>query len=141
MGMNSPIVVGRLATVTLAFASIVAVGCGETSTTLTGAATYNGAPVESGTITFTPSASGTPFGGKIVDGKYAVEKATAGKYTVIVRADRNNEGPLTREQAAQPSSSSPPNYIPEDAAGNSQTVDVTGGAQTLDFALTGPPRK
>ena len=32
-------------------------------------------------------------------------------------------------------------YIAEDAAGNSQEVDVSGDSQTLDFAITGPPRQ
>jgi hypothetical protein len=34
----------------------------------------------------------------------------------------------------------PVDYIPEDAAGNNQTFDIQGGAQTIDFAITGPPR-
>jgi hypothetical protein len=34
----------------------------------------------------------------------------------------------------------PADYIPEDAEGNSQTVEIESGANTLDFALKGPPR-
>jgi hypothetical protein len=34
----------------------------------------------------------------------------------------------------------PVDYIPEDAQGNNQTFEIEGGAQTIDFAITGPPR-
>jgi hypothetical protein len=46
---------------------------------------------------------------------------------------------LAKAQAGAPPQS--PNYIPENAQGNGQTVEITAGDQTLDFALTGPPRK
>lgn len=36
--------------------------------------------------------------------------------------------------------SEPADYIPEDAQGNSSVVEIEPGEQTLDFAITGPPR-
>jgi hypothetical protein len=123
-------------------------GCADKGdSTLEGAVTYNGEPVPSGSISFMPSAGvGVPFGAKIVDGRYAAEKASAGKFKAIVTGDRVGATPKTREEAeamakanqGKPVSAS---YIPEDAAGNLQEVDVTGASQTLDFAITGPPRQ
>jgi len=124
----------------VALALIATAGCGgSASSELSGNVTYNGAPVESGTIAFTPAGgTGVPFGAKISAGKYTAEKATAGSFVAVVSADNANAGPLTREQAAQQQSA--PNYIPENATGNSQTVEVATG-QPLDFTITGPPRK
>ena len=123
------------------------VGCSSKSgSTLEGAVTYNGEPVASGTISFMPSGgAGTPFGAKIVDGRYAADKASAGKFKALVTGDRVGATPKTREEAealAKANQGQPvsPNYIPEDAAGNAQEVDVTGAAQTLDFDVKGPPR-
>src|SRR6218665_3244373 len=126
----------------VALACIAMPGCGgNASPELSGNVTYNGAPVESGTVAFTPAGgAGVPFGAKISAGKYTAEKATAGSFVAVVSADSANAGPLTREQAAQQKSATSPNYIPENATGNSQTVEVVIG-QPLDFAITGPPRK
>lgn len=126
----------------LAGCCLLAAGCGrgDDAVGLKGSVTYNGAPVESGTITFTPTSGGTTFGAQVVNGSYTAEKAASGNYTALVRADRANTGPMTREQAAQQASAPPPNYIPETADGNSQTVEVPSGGGTIDFKITGPPR-
>lgn len=117
------------------------IGCGGSGgSTLNGGVTYNGAPVEAGVITFQPVAGGAPFGAKVNDGKYSVEKFTAGKYTASVSAiGAPGSGPRTREEAARNPNYSP-NYIPGDAVGNKQVVDIAEGGQTLDFTLTGSPR-
>lgn len=126
----------------LAAACLAALGCsgGDGSTALSGSVTYNGAPVESGSIVFTPEGAGTTFGAQVVDGKYTAEKASIGKFTALVRADRANAGPMTREQAAQQTNAPPPNYIPETAEGNTRTIEITEVGQTIDFTITGPPR-
>lgn len=132
----------RLALVTSVITMATAFGCGAGSggSALNGVVTYNGVTVEAGVISFSPVGSGARFGAKVIDGKYSVEKFTPGKYVAIVSAiGAPGSGARTREEATrQPSSS--PNYIPEDAAGNKQTVDVASGGQTFDFILTGPPR-
>jgi hypothetical protein len=125
-----------------------AVGCGQgASTSLSGSVTYNGAPVENGSVSFAPVGGGTSFGAEIVDGRYAAEKPTPGKFQVLIRADRPAQIVKTREEAErqlEANAGNPlvsANYIPEDAAGNGQQVEIKSGSQTLDFALTGPPRQ
>ena len=129
----------QLALLGLLVAPLAGCGGGDSSS-LTGKVTYNGAPVEAGSVTFMPEGSGTPFGGIIVDGAYTAEKVNAGKFRALVKANAVSTGPLTREQAAEMAKAPSPNYIPENAAGNAQSVEVTGGGQVLDFTITGPPR-
>jgi hypothetical protein len=124
------------------------VGCGGGDASgVSGAVTYNGEPVEDGYVTFSPTGSGNSFGAKVVDGQYAAKNDKAGQFTVLVQGNRIDQVPKTREEAeriAKAQAGKPPqspNYIPEDAEGNNQTVEITGGEQTLDFALTGPPRQ
>lgn len=123
------------------------VGCGGGSgSSLEGAVTYNGEPVQSGSISFMPVGGvGTPFGAKIVDGRYETEKVFAGKFKATITGNRSSAMPKTREEAeamakanqGQPVSVS---YIAEDAPGNAQEIEVTGADQTLDFTINGPPR-
>jgi hypothetical protein len=123
-------------------------GCGGSDVgALSGAVTYNGEPVEDGYITFSPTSSGNSSGAKVVNGQYVAENDQVGEFKVLVTGNRLGQVPKTREEAerlAKAQAGKPPlspNYIPEDAEGNNQTVEITGGEQTLDFALTGPPRK
>lgn len=124
--------------ITLSF--VVGCGSGAGGSQITGEVSYNGAPLEAGFVSFASVGGGAaPFGAKVIDGKYSADKAKPGQYIATVSATRSaSAGPLTREELAKNPNYSP-NYIPEDAAGNKQTVDVVVGAQ-LDFALTGPPR-
>ena len=124
----------------LAFAMAMMLGCGGSGgSTLTGKVTYNGQPLDSGFISFAPAGGGASFGAAVVDGAYSAEKAAPGKYVATISATRSPSlPPLTRDELAKNPNYSP-NYIPEDAAGNKQTVDVVAGGQ-LDFAVTGPPR-
>jgi hypothetical protein len=118
-------------------------GCGQ-SGGLTGSVSYNGQPVERGSIAFSPvDGKGPVFGGKIENGKFDIPTAHAGKKRAVVRGIREGVVPQSREEAdaaAKAGTFKLPDYIAEDAAGNSQEVDVSGGGQTLDFAITGPPR-
>ncbi|QDT74451.1 hypothetical protein I41_36470 [Lacipirellula limnantheis] len=122
-------------------------GCGGSGEPkLEGAVTYNGEPVASGSLSFMPVAGGTPFGAKVVDGRYVADKPSTGKFKVMVSGNRITTVPKTREEAdalarQNQGRSLPANYIPEDAAGNAQEVNVSGGGETLDFAITGPPRE
>jgi hypothetical protein len=125
-------------------------GCGSKPAEVTGTVTYNGQPVESGSVSFRPQGAGTGFGAQIVDGKYTATKIYPGKMLALIRGANKSVVPLTHEEsdrlAAEARASGKPlagsaEYIPEDAQGNKQVVDITGGQQTLDFAITGPPRK
>jgi hypothetical protein len=137
----------------LATLTIVA-GCGEKASTVTGKVTYNGEPVAKGTITFTPSdGMGQVFAARIENGVYNIPNAQPGKRKVEVRGLRDVKFALSSEEAARLANEAraagnmgadvadPTDYIPADAAGNNTEVEVTNGDQTLDFEVTGPPRR
>ncbi len=134
-------------TLSLLTAMFAIVGCdgGDSAQRVSGSVTFNGQPVESGYITFSPTSAGQSFAAPIVGGKYSSDKAAAGSYQVLVTA--TNDAPIaaSREEAAKQSAErrkkGPPQHIPENATGNGQTVEVKDVDQTLDFALTGPPRQ
>jgi hypothetical protein len=121
---------------------------------VSGAVTYNGESVESGSISFQPAAgTGAGFGAQIVEGKYTVEKVRPGKYVALLRGVHKQLAPQSTEEAIRQYEEAKAagrttldhfgqkaDYIPEDAEGNSQTVEINSGANTLDFALKGPPR-
>lgn len=119
------------------------VGC-QQSDLLQGKVTYNGEAVKKGSITFlSADGEGSGFSAQIADGAYASDRLKLGKHIAIVRGVEN-AGPVSKEESIKQRQTNPHglarDYIPEDAKGNSQRVDITGGAQTLDFALEGPPR-
>jgi hypothetical protein len=142
----------RLFATFIALASLSFAGC-QRSSSISGAVTYNGEPVEKGSIAFQPAdGTGSGFGAQIVNGKYSVENAHPGKHIALIRGVHKRVAPQSTEEAIRQYEAAkaagkatldhygqPADYIPDDAEGNSQTVDVEGGA-TLDFALTGPPR-
>lgn len=119
------------------------VGC-QQSDTLQGKVTYNGEAVQKGSITFlSADGEGSGFSAQIAEGAFTTDRLKLGKHIAIVRGVEN-AGPVSKEQSIRERQSNPQglatDYIPEDAKGNSQSVDITGGAQTLDFVLEGPPR-
>jgi hypothetical protein len=134
---------------------LAAVGCGDQATTITGKVTYNGEPVEMGAISFLPTdGKGQIFAAQILDGAYSVPKAAPGSRTVNIRGTKkvnfgqSSEEAIRLSQEAQAAGhawaghvSEPADYIPDDAEGNNQTVEIARGEQTLDFNLKGPPRK
>jgi hypothetical protein len=133
--------------------SVPLAGC-EQRNSLTGAVTYNGDPVEKGAISFQPAGgAGTGFGATIVDGKYTVDKVLPGQYIASIRgvhvklAPQSTEEAIKQYEAAKAAGKAtldhygqPADYIAEDAEGNSKTVDIESGSDTLNFALKGPPR-
>jgi hypothetical protein len=131
----------------LAVSLLGAGGCGEAGgPSLSGSVTYNGEPVEDGFVTFSPTGSGTSFAAKVTGGKYAPEKVYPGEFKVLVQGTRAVVVPKTREEAEQLAKANAgkppqsPDYISVNAEGNGQTVEVKEGDQTLDFAITGPPK-
>jgi hypothetical protein len=125
--------------------ALAVTGCKQ-SNSLSGTVTYNGDSVENGTITFASAdGSGPGFGVQIVDGKYNTDKVRLGNHRAYVRGFKKSET-LTREEFMEMREKAgkrvglPVDYIPEDAEGNNQTFDIKGGAQTIDFEITGPPR-
>ncbi len=122
-----------------------AAGC-QQHDSLYGTVTYNGEPVEKGSILFmSADGYGSGFGAQVRDGSYSTEQVKLGKHVAIVRGLEKpaviskDESIQQRQQNDNPHGLNV-DYIPEDADGNSRTVDVEGGEQALDFALEGPPR-
>jgi hypothetical protein len=125
--------------------ALILVGC-QQQDSLSGAVTYNGEPVENGTIIFASADGGGPgFGADVVDGKYTAEKVRRGGHRAHVRGF-TKAPKLTGKELEEWRLKAgrrvglPVDYIPEDAEGNNQTFDIKGGAQTIDFNITGPPR-
>jgi hypothetical protein len=132
--------------VLIIFGSVGFLGCVHADS-LSGSVTYNGEPVENGSITFASAdGSGPGFGAKVVDGRYKTDKVRRGQHIVYVRG-LTKAPRLTREVFAKLREQSgkraglPVDYIPENAAGNSQTLEIEGGRQVLDFKIKGPPRR
>jgi len=121
-------------------------GC-QKKTSVNGAVTYNAKPVENGYISFSPKKGGTAVAGEITDGKYSIPEATPGSYTaIIVGRKKINHYSTSAEAYANAAKSGghvaeAADYIAPEAAGNNKQVDINAGAQTLDFAVTGPPPK
>jgi hypothetical protein len=119
-------------------------GCGQADS-VSGKVTYNGEPVEKGSVTFSSAdGSGPGFGAQVVNGQYKAEKVRLGPHKAHVRG-LTDAPPLTRDDFAKQQQQDnryglPVDYIPEDAEGNQQTVEITSGGNTVDFELKGPPR-
>jgi hypothetical protein len=120
-------------------------GCGA-SDSVRGTVSYNGEPVEMGTIAFqSADGSGPGFGAEVVNGQYKADKVRRGKHVAVVRG-LTKAPPVTKEQFAQHHEQRdnkyglPVDFIADNAEGNRQTIDVEGGAQTFDFEIKGPPR-
>jgi hypothetical protein len=131
---------------------LMQVGC-QQSNTLSGAVTYNGEPVQKGSIAFQSADGGRSFGADIASGRYKVDMSHPGKHTVLIRGVHERQAPQSTEEAIRQYEEAkaagkatldhygqPADYVPEDAEGNSQTIEIQPGAQTVDFALSGPPR-
>jgi hypothetical protein len=143
----------RLVLVVAAMGVAALLGCSRTNS-LTGSVTYNGESVGKGSITFQPAdGKGQGFGAEVIGGKYTVEEVLPGKFIALIRgvhekvAPQSTEEMIRQYEAAKAAGKTtldhfgqPADYIPEDAEGNSRTVEISAGANTLDFALKGPPR-
>jgi hypothetical protein len=130
----------------LTFIGVVALsGCGQgDGARVAGSVTYNGEPIENGAITFQAVGGDDSFSASIVNGQYSASAAPSGQYKASIQATTAAESATSREafqQQAGATAQQPANYIPVDAQGNGQSVVIKEGEQTLDFALTGPPRK
>lgn len=108
-------------------------GCGGPPT-VTGTVTYDGKPINQGTISFSSTdGSGSPFGATIKNGEYHAKKAQLGTRRVAVTG---------YEMPPVPPGSKEPVFavdtVPPNAVGNGQEVEIVPGAQTMDFHLKPP---
>jgi hypothetical protein len=129
-------------------------GCGKQETgSVSGSITYDGQPVKSGYVLFTPSDGHGPVaGGPIRDGRYAIENISPGPKIVRVEAS-SGSGPsvqsseemarLSKEWKGKIGSDGiiRTETVPADARGNNQPYEVKVGAQNLDLRLNMPVGK
>lgn len=125
------------------------VGCGPSSPSATGKVTYEGQPIRSGNITFSPTSGGPIVGAEIVDGTYSVTGLTTGKSVVNVIAVKDVPFARSSEEMAKMAEEQklkgndnglidPADIIPDNAVGNNAEVEIKPGAQELDFSLSKP---
>jgi hypothetical protein len=146
----------------MALTLLCALGCGggarSNKITVTGTVTYDGKPVQVGTIQFVLNEAGIKGGdnatGTIIDGKFSCSSVTPGKNSVVISGGgtkaaaaptgggggmndrpkldtRNPKGMMAMAKGKGGDDS-----IPRDAAGNSQEFDIGGKDGTnLDIKL------
>lgn len=114
-------------------------GCGGSGKTLhkiSGEVTFDGEPVESGSMQFIPE-SGTPEGCNINDGKYTA-KVSPGKTKVKIYASKPH--PTKKTPNADPSKPDLPlmvEYIPRKYNENTElSITVEKDGETHDFRLS-----
>ncbi len=132
--------------------SLLSIGC-QQKNEVTGKVTYNGELVEKGSIAFRPTGpGGRSFGAPIENGTYKVIEAQPGSWTAVIVGVKKINFSMSSDEAVKKANeanvpkhlaghvSEAADYIPEDAEGNSKTVEINSGSQTLDFDVKGPPR-
>ena len=135
-----------------AFAPAFGAGCGGGDPTgaVSGEVTYNGTPVESGTIQFTPKdGKGAAVGGPVTAGKFDVKNVPVGVMLVSINASAGGSGsPVSSEDSAREAAErlaakkkfvDKAPSIPPGAGGNNEPFEVKAGSNTLKVQLT-PPR-
>lgn len=135
--------IGFLSSALCVTIGIALTGCGGVpGTTVTGKVTYEGAPVESGAISFMPAdGKGAAAGASIVNGTYKVEGVPPGKKIVEVVSAAPDPGPMSSEEnykRSQQPQQKAPQTIPQNAAGNGAQHQIGEGEQVLDIALGKP---
>ena len=126
----------------VACAELASLGCGRGGSPVSGAVSFDGAPVENGRISFVPAdGKGPTFGGLIEAGRYAVVAPTPGAKVVRVSAVRPTGRKLPPDPldgGAAPVDEIAP-YIPEQYNDRSTlTCDVVAGQNKFDFHLKSP---
>ncbi|MBN9118755.1 MAG: hypothetical protein J0I06_06285 [Planctomycetes bacterium] len=131
---------------TLAAALALAAGCadpGPKVVPVRGKVTYNGNPVTSGTVTFTPTAGGPPATGEIgPDGTFAMttfksgDGAVPGKHKVFIAAMAGPNDQLPESRSPTPPPTIPVKYT--HPATSPLTADVGDTETAVTFELTGP---
>ncbi|MGE3806514.1 MAG: hypothetical protein AB7K24_17755 [Gemmataceae bacterium] len=120
---------------------ILATGCGQAGSQLSGEVTYDGQPISSGMITFLPAeGSGTPVGIAIVNGRYQADFNSPGPRIVQVEAVLSGSMPTSSEASAQAVGQpvAEIKQVPAGAVGNNARIEIAPGSHTQDFHLTSP---
>ena len=126
--------------------SVLALGCGGDPLgrqPISGSVSFDGAPLEKGTINFHPadSSTATSTGGPITAGQFAFDRQkglAAGKYRVTVNAPKPGTGGTVVEGAMPGDTVAPPvELIPPDwNTSSTQTVEVqSSGKNEFNFDI------
>lgn len=152
---RTPLVAGGLVLATLL---ALTAGCdtGPKKVAVSGTVTYDGKPVEYGTISFGPTNGGPTAGGEINDGKYSVKDVTPGKNIVNINSAHKVTGPMSYDSnkmdpaqmskkgqaaAKQEAKKASREEIPNNAVGNGQFVEITAPTESQNFDLKKPGSK
>ena len=121
-------------------AALAGCGSGPPTGDVSGAASFEGVPIEEGVINFYPAdGKGPTAGGKIVDGKYSVEKVPAG--TAKVQISNSKDTGKKKKMYDTPESPEYPikiNTMPEKYSDSLKTelrFDVQPGQNVKDWDL------
>jgi hypothetical protein len=129
---------------------LTAIGCGDSTASVTGSISYNGAPITKGMVTFTPDGiAGSVVGAEVVDGKFSAKGVAPGKNIVQVIAVKEVPFVRSSEEMAKMAESQkgksdieglidPADIVPANAVGNNAAHNFVEGSNTLDLALTKP---
>lgn len=127
-------------------------GCGSTGATVSGTVTFEGEPVNDGSISFLPAdGKGPADGARIRDGRYNLDILVPGPKLVKIEAVKkvqvnwsSLEGQKAYEEAKAKGTLAAlldtNDLISPDAVGNNQTVKVVPGKQTFNFELRKPAK-
>lgn len=119
-------------------ASLLLAGCGSGGTQLEGTVTFDGQPVDGGTITFmSEGGQGTNAGGPIQGGKYAIEsKLPPGKFKVEINWFKSTGKTLANKSDPGTKMDETKQVIPMEYNKQSKlTAEVKSGSNTFNFEL------
>lgn len=127
----------------LTLVCLLALGCfGDSTGTLKGTVSFDGVPLEYGSITFCPvQGDASTSGGMIEGGKYEASGLTPGRYSALIVAGvdykpEQSEQLSDEERMKQRQGGGPPiAKITPETEGNQQEVEVKTGSQELNFIL------
>ena len=144
--------VSRRALALIGILALTVAGCSSNMSSVSGTVTYEGEPVGTGQVTFTPADGVGPIaGGRIAAGRYTVDGLTPGAKVVRVEAVKQVPFARSTEEMARRAAENkskgdgsglidPADTIPPDADGNNATHEIKPGKQTLDLSLKKPAK-
>lgn len=128
----------------------ITLGCADENAVgrfvLSGSVTYDGQPVDNGTIEFFPAKgnTGKPAGAEIIAGRYEVERTLGpelGTYQVVILANRPSGRKVPADEGSSELIDVPVQYIPPEYNTRSTLeVEVSGDQADVNFALEKPKR-
>jgi hypothetical protein len=120
-------------------------GCRQSTPSIHGKVTYEGAPIQRGQITFSPAdGRGTAHSGPIQSGQYKVDDVPPGRKVVLISSVKQFQFPKSHAEMAEmakrgtPASQDSADEVPANAVGNNKAIETATGAQEFNFDLKRP---